>query len=365
MSNQPLNLLIKPASSLCNMKCGYCFYHAEAMSRESYSHGLMSYETADKLIDRAFEFAQKKPISFAFQGGEPLLSGLDFYTHFVEVVQAKNVSNNAIFYSIQTNGTLINDDWAKFFLKHKFLVGVSLDGNQKANRERRLKEGMFAYGKTIDGINYLTKYGVEYNILCVLTRDIASNIEEVYKYYKESGFKYLQFTPYLSPLENNSPDRFILTTKDYASYLIRLFNLYVKDYIKGNYVSIRMFDNLVQLYLGRPAEQCGMNGFCGHHYVVEGDGACYPCDFYCLDEYCLGNFKDTSFDEMEKSTIATKFISDSFKVSQKCAACKYFKLCHGGCKRYRINCDYCEAYRIFFEACLPLFRVFMHEKTNT
>lgn len=361
MSNKPLSLLIKPSSSLCNMRCKYCFYHSLAEARESYSHGVMTNETADILIDRAFEFVGKEPISFAFQGGEPLISGLPFFKHFVDKVNQKNINGNKLFFSLQTNGTLIDDDWATFFKANNFLIGLSLDGNQKANRQRRLNDDSFAYGEIMNGVDILTKHGVDFNILCVLTRDIANNIEEVYNFFKEKGFKYLQFTPYIRPFGNNDDDPFHIPVNEYADYLIRLFNLYVKDYVRGNYISIRHLDNFVQLYLGRSAEQCGMNGYCSHHYVIEGNGDVYPCDFYCLDEYLLGNINTMSFDELEHCKTAVDFINESITESMKCKDCKYFKLCFGGCKRNRADTNYCEAYKTFFNACLPLFRVFINE----
>jgi radical SAM additional 4Fe4S-binding domain len=345
------------------MRCRYCFYHAEAEARERFSHGIMSAETVNVLIDKAFLHAGGNNVSFAFQGGEPLLAGKDYFRHFVEKVNEKNVNGSKVFYSVQTNGTLIDDEWAEFFMTNGFLLGVSLDGNQKYNAKRRLSDDAFAFGKTMDGIDILTKHGVNFNILCVLTRDIAENIGSVYEYFKSKGFKYLQFTPYLKPFDKTTDDEYYVPPKIYAAFLIRLFNLYVKDYVKGDYTSVRSLDNFVQIYLGNGAEQCGMNGHCAFCYVIEGDGDVYPCDFYCLDEYRLGNIKDTTFDALEKSTRERAFIEESLIVPDKCRVCKYIALCgKGGCKRYKVKNDYCEAYKTFFDACLPLFSVFKNAR---
>ena len=156
-----------------------------------------------------------------------------------------------------------------------------------------------------------------------------------------------------------------MSVPQYAQYLIRLFNLYVKDYADGNYVSIRHFDNMVRLFLGQQAEQCGMQGHCGRQFVVEAGGNVYPCDFYCMDEWLLGNINDSDFISLAKCEKSLNFIRESLKVSDKCAGCPYYRVCRGGgCKRNREDRDYCAAYKYFFSGCLPLFRVFMSEKAG-
>ena len=156
-----------------------------------------------------------------------------------------------------------------------------------------------------------------------------------------------------------------MTPEQYGDFLIKLFNLYVKDYVRHQYVSIRQFDNWVRLYLGQPTEQCGIMGHCSHQFVSEANGNIYPCDFYCTDEYLLGNIHDTDFTQMEHSETAVNFIRESLTIPERCKECNLYPICRGGgCKRTQQSEDYCKAYKKFFTACLPRFRVFINEKTQ-
>lgn len=355
--------MIKPASSICNMRCKYCFYHSLADARESFSYGVMNGETSENIIKKALEFCDGGSIYFAFQGGEPLFAGREFFENFVLLIDKYNTKNSKIYFSLQTNGTLIDEEWAKFFADNKFLLGVSLDGDQDANRFRVDSNLDYTFPKVKNALDILKKYNVDFNILIVATGYTAKNIERVYRYLTSQGYKYLQFIPCLRPFGDNSESELYMTIEQYGEYLIRLFNLYVKDYVNGDYTSVRQLDNMVRLFLNQAPEQCGMTGHCSHQFVIEGNGNVYPCDFYCLDEWLLGNINNQEFEEIAKSKKAHDFIAESLVYPEKCKSCKWWKICRaGGCKRSRSDRDYCEAYKRFFNACLPLFRVFINEK---
>ncbi len=355
----PLSIMIKPASSLCNLRCKYCFYCDVAAHRDVFSLGVMTETTAEKLIKDALVFADGCSVAFAFQGGEPLIAGMDYFKFFAETVSRYNEKNSEIYYSIQTNGTLVTDEWARFFAKNKFLVGLSLDGDFEGNKFRVDDKGQNSYYKIITAAEKLKKHRVEFNILTVLTGYCAENAERIYKHFRKNGFKYLQFIPCLRPMGDNTQSELYMTKEQYTDFLIRIFNLYVKDFVRGNYISIRQFDNWVRMYLGEKAEQCGLMGHCTHQFVAEGNGNIYPCDFYCTDEWLLGNIHDSTLEEMANGKTACDFIRNSLPVPQKCKTCRFMPLCRaGGCKRNRESEDYCESYRRFFSACLPLFRVF-------
>lgn len=361
----PLSIMIKPASSLCNMRCKYCFYHDVTDHRDIKSFGLLTEECAESLITKALEFADGESIAFAFQGGEPTIRGLDFYKFFCETVDKHNKKNSKIYYGLQTNGTLINDEWAKFLQEKDFLVGLSLDGDFDNNSFRIDDKGQNAFYKIIKAADIFTKHNVQFNILTVLTGRCAENIDSILRYFKKRGFKYLQFIPCLRPFGDDTESELYMTVEQYKHFLIHGFNAYVKDYVRGEYTSIRYFDNLVHLYLGNPTEQCGMCGHCTHQFVVEGNGNVYPCDFYCTDEWLLGNINSPSenFDTLAHSEKAIDFLRESLKIKEECKKCRYLPLCRGGgCKRNRYDRDYCEAYKAFFDACLPLFRAFINEK---
>ncbi len=359
----PLSIMIKPASSACNLRCKYCFYHDVSQNRQEQNLGVMSEDTADSLIKSAVDFAAGESIAFAFQGGEPLLAGIDYFKNFVVRLNELNVHKSQAFFSIQTNGMLVDEEWAKFFHENRFLVGLSLDGDMDTNRFRIDAQGHNRFYKILNAATLFEQYKVEFNILTVLTGYAAENIDKIYSFFKEKGFKYLQFIPCLRPFGDKSESELYMTNEQYAHFLIHLFNSYVKDYVRSNYISIRQFDNWVHLYLGNRPEQCGICGHCTHQFVVEGNGNIYPCDFYCLDEWLLGNINEQSLESMAKSKKAHDFIAESLDVPEKCKKCEYYPLCRaGGCKRNNADRDYCDAYKAFFKVCLPLFRVFINEK---
>lgn len=358
--------MIKPASSLCNLSCEYCFYRDVSEHREHLGFGMMPQETAEILIEKALAFADGHPVAFAFQGGEPTLCGLPFFEHFTETVQRLNRKNSPVFYSIQTNGTQLNDKWAQFFHDRQFLVGLSLDGDLQGNKFRKKPSGQNTFYQILNAAEILKKHHVEFNILTVLTGYCAENGERIYRYFRDKGFRYLQFIPCLRPFGSVEESELYMTPDQYADFLIRVFNLYVKDYVRGQYVSVRQFDNWVRLFLGQQTEQCGILGHCSHQFVAESNGNIYPCDFYCTDEYLLGNILETDFSDLANCVTAVQFIRESLPVPERCKQCKIYPVCRaGGCKRTQQSADYCTAYKKFFSACLPLFRVFIAEKPNS
>ncbi len=351
-----LSFLIKPASGCCNMSCAYCFYKDTAYLRTAESKKIMPKAVAKKLIERAFE-TDATDISFAFQGGEPTLAGIDFFNDFISHVNALNTSRRSISYSIQTNGLLINDEFAAFFKKHGFLVGISLDGTEKIhNLLRKAPNESGSYTQVMNAIETLKRHGVDFNILTVVSSYIAENIEEVYRSYKSLGFKYLQFINCLDSIGTPFGEHYSLSVEQCEQYLTELFELYYNDFVSGNYTSIRYFDNLVLMAKGRIPEMCGMLGRCSAQLVIEADGSVYPCDFYCTDSQKLGNISDTSIDDILASDRLKDFIKATDKAPEKCLECRYYRLCFGGCRRSRIEAGaiikenvYCQSLKSFFE----------------
>lgn len=352
--------LIKPASGACNMACTYCFYNDEGENRTTKSYGMMSTSTAHALIDKALHDGSDSA-SFGFQGGEPTLAGLDFLSDFVSYARSK-ADSRSVHFSLQTNGYAIDRQWAALFREHGFLIGLSLDGSKRYHDEYRLdKSGKGTYNRVFNNAKMLQREGVDFNILVTTTRQIARNVDELYDFFKRNGFRYLQFTPCIDPIasKRGSLD-YSLTTETFSSFLIRLFRLYYRDWKRGQYTSIRYFDNLISLMIRGWAEECGMNGVCGSYYVIEADGSVFPCDFYVLDGYRMGNINVDSFDELDKKRDEIGFIEKSRKVAEDCRTCRYYRLCRGGCKRDRedfatheLGKTYlCEAYKTFFDECL-------------
>lgn len=256
---------------------------------------------------------------------------------------------------MQTNGTLIDDEWAVIFTEYDFTLGVSLDGNRRANAYRVDADGEPTFKRVLLSLQTLKKHKVRFNILTVVTKYVADNIEFVYKFLTSEGYNNLQFIACLPPHGESFEDapETYMNGVTYGRYLTTLFNLYAADLAAGRYVSVRQLDNLIFRVAGRPAEQCGMNGYCSHQFVIEGDGSVYPCDFYCLDGYRMGNITETDFKELSACKIAVDFIRESLKLEDKCKDCPYFMLCQGGCKRERGAVAFCEGYKYFFPRAVP------------
>ena len=342
-----LSLLIKPASSLCNLNCRYCFYKDEASKRNIASHGIMGFETAEQIIDEAFKTARS--CSFTFQGGEPCLAGLDYYEHFINYVNSIMEPCDSVSYSIQTNGTLIDGEWAEFFFRNSFLVGLSLDGTKAIHEKLR---GTGTYNQVLNAASLLKKHRVDFNILTVVTDTVSEKAREIYSFYKRKGFNVQQYIPVLEPYGEEGSERdYSLEPEKYGKFLIELWDLWYADAMTSSPVSIRYFENLYRMMRGLPAEQCGLSGRCSLQYVTESDGSVYPCDFYCMDDYCLGNITEKSFDEIDKAEKQLGFTHKSRVISAECKKCPHILLCRGGCRR-EFNSSgktmFCESYKMLF-----------------
>ncbi len=309
----------------------------------------MNEKTAENVIKNAFEYAASTDVIFTFQGGEPLLSGIDFFKSFIKKEKEFNSKHSKITNCIQTNATLINEEWCEFFKSNNILVGVSLDGDRELNSYRLYKNGKESFDDVMSAIELLKKYNVQFNILSVLTSRLAQNFRKSYRFFKSNALYFLQYIPCLKDFDEEQSE-YAMSVDDYSYYLKNAYKLYYNDISRKTQISIRQFDNYRLLMQGRPAEQCGMNGFCSEQFVVEGDGSVYPCDFYCTNEYYLGNINEQSFAKMRESKMYQTFIKSSYSVEEQCQKCRYFQICRGGgCKRNNASTDYCDAYKMFFK----------------
>jgi len=360
-----LYVMIKPSSSNCNMRCNYCFYHDISNKRAKKSYGFMDVDLLEVIVQKAITETQEE-VTFAFQGGEPTLVGLDYFKRLIQYEQKYNQKNLKINHAIQTNGVLIDQEWARFLAKNHFLVGISLDGPKSIHDFFRLdQKGMGTYQRIIDGIENLKKYQVDFNILSVVTSQLARHAHQVYRFFQKKGFKYIQFIPCLFPLKE-SPGQYSysLTPERYGNFLKTLFDLWYHDVINHDIVSIRYFDNLLQMMLGYPPESCDMVGHCACQFIIEANGGVYPCDFYVIDQWYLGNIKEQSFSQFFNSPLAQQFIRSSAYNDTACRECSWFRICRGGCRRWqepfiegkpRIN-YLCPAYRDFFAYTIERFK---------
>ena len=346
-----ISFLIKPASSLCNLRCIYCFYKDEADLRNKSSYGVMDNTTTHSLIDKALGCGAEK-INFCFQGGEPTVAGYQYFDEFIEYVKA-NLKNQLVTYAIQTNLTLLNDEFLRIYKDNDFLVGVSPDGFiDNHDYFRKDGEGNGSFDVILANIEKLKEYNIRYNILTVLTKKLALKPNKLFDFYLRNDFKYVQIIPCLPSLDDNPiMNKLTLKPNDFSSFYKKFFDRWFEEYIKGNYISVTLFDDVIPMYKGVTPNQCGMLGKCHLQFVVEADGGVYPCDFYVLDEYRLGNISDNSIDELIHTSKADAFLKHRRTLSNCCKGCPFIRMCNGNCRRLSA-CYYSEnycGYRDFLE----------------
>lgn len=353
-----LQLLIKPASSACNLRCRYCFYEDEAAHREIKNYGIMSAEIREALIENALSCAEESCI-FAFQGGEPAVAGLEWFQDFTELVKEKKRPGQHVSYTIQTNGTLLDDKWLDFLKENDFLAGLSIDGMEALHNEnRRDTYGNGTFSKVFSVAKEMQRRGIALNILTVLTGRSAKRAGEIYNFYKQEKFLYQQYIPCFDPL-NERPGKhsYSISPAEYEYALKELFDRWFQDTVRGDICSIRQFDNWMTVLSGENPEACSMCGRCTMQNVVEANGDIYPCDFYVLDEYKMGNVRKHTFQElkeMSESGGKALFFREAQKRDDRCTQCRFYPLCRGGCRRELLKEEemcrnyFCEAYQGFF-----------------
>lgn len=354
-----LLVMIKPASGLCNMRCSYCFYADEMDRREQGSYGIMTEDTLEEVIRKALLFAERE-CSFVYQGGEPTLAGLGFFRKSMEFLEKHNVNHVRIYNSLQTNGYALDEEWCRFFAENDFLIGLSVDGVKVTHDAyRRGTAGEETYLRVIQAARLLEQHHVQFNVLTVVNGKTAPKIRRIYEQYAKLGFRYQQYITCLDPLgEETGAREYSLTPKVYGQFLIDLFELWDIDLRKGKQPYIRQFENWIGILMGRHPEACDQCGVCNVQNVVEADGSVYPCDFYVLDGYRLGNLKEHTFEEIYERRLESGFLESSRNHDEGCRKCRYFSLCRGGCRRQRevfgseqesSRNILCEGYRMFFD----------------
>ena len=360
---RPLQMLIKPASANCNLNCRYCFYCDEGKNRENFSYGFMSEETLEVLVRKSFEYADGF-CGFAFQGGEPTLAGLPFFQRLIDLQKKYNRNHIRVDNSIQTNGCGLSEEWAEFFAREKFLVGLSLDGIKSTHDAYRVnRKGEGSFGEVMRTAEMFGRLGVEYNILTVVNGKTGLRAAKIYDFYKKNHFQYLQFIACLDPIgAEPGKQPYSLTPEVYGRFLMELFDRWYDDVQRGEQPYIRQFENVVGVLAGCEPESCEQRGICSVQNVIEADGSVYPCDFYALDEYRLGNVHEDDFFYLQSNPVTERFIRESAESLEECRDCRYFGICRGGCRRNRMDLRdgrrknyFCQAYRMFYEYSLERF----------
>ena len=328
----PVTVMVKPVSGACNMRCRYCFYADEMARRAHAVLPAMTLDMLETLVRRVMVYAEGEA-NFVFQGGEPTLAGVDFYRHLVRLQRQYSRPTVRISNAIQTNGLALSGEMIAFLAEQRFLVGVSLDGCAAVHDSmRRDTAGQGTFRRVCGNVRRLREAGAEVNILCVVNGETAAHAREVLDALEPLG--YLQLIPCLDGLDG-TPGPSPLTDEAYGAFLQVAFDRYERAFRQGRLLSIRYFDNLLGMLLGIPPESCSMQGICQAGFVVESTGDVYPCDFYALDAWRMGNLQDMSLRQLARSAAGERFRREAAPVPEACRVCASYDLCRNGCRRER------------------------------
>lgn len=367
---QAFNIMIKPAGSLCNLRCHYCYYLDKA---EIYGgrEPRMTLEMLETFVREYIAANDVPEVFFNWHGGEPLLMGLDFYRKAMEF-QKKYAGGKKVHNTLQTNGTLLTAEWATFFRENNFLIGVSLDGPKDVHdRYRTGKGGGSTFDRVVKGMIHLYNARVEYNVMATVNRQCEGRGLEIYETLKTAGTRFIQFMPVLEHVRNGrivDPNEqgariapWSVSARGFGKFLCDIFDHWVRHDVGK--VFVNQFDSTLALWCGTQPGTCTFAETCGGNSVIEHNGDLYPCDHFVYEKYKIGNVLETDLRSLMNSEKQVRFgISKRNGLPKKCMACKWFFACHGECPKHRFNSTesgetglnaLCEGYEMFFSHVAP------------
>lgn len=376
---RPMYIMTKAAGSMCNLACKYCYYlEKNNLYREQQPDRrfIMTDDTLERFISMYIQSQTTPQVLFCWHGGESLMRPLSFYKRVVEL-QKKYAAGRIIDNTIQTNGTLLDDEWCRFFRDNNWLVGVSVDGPQEFHDEyRRNKMGAPSFRKVMQGINLLKKHGVEWNALAVVNDFNADYPLDFYRFFKEIECRYIQFTPIVERILPRKDGRYLASPMDaqdipladfsvlpaqWGDFLCAVFDEWVRNDV-GEYF-VQIFDATLANWIGEQPGVCSMARTCGHAGVMEYNGDVYSCDHFVFPEYKLGNIRTHTLVEMMFSERQQRFGADKRgRLPGQCRQCRYLFACNGECPKNRFattadgepGLNYlCEGYRKYFAHVAP------------
>lgn len=379
--------MVKPAGSICNLACDYCYYLEKAnLYKENRNH-VMNDVLLEKFIKEYIESQTMSQVLFTWHGGETLMRPLSFYKKALEL-QKKYAGGRTIENAIQTNGTLLTDEWCAFFKENNWLVGVSIDGPQEFHDEfRKNKQGRPSFNKVMQGISLLKKHGVEWNGMAVVNDFNADYPLDFYNFFKEIGCQYIQFTPIVERITHHNDGRhlaslsdnkeveladFTVTPEQWGSFLCTIFDEWVKEDVGK--IFIQMFDSTLANWVGEQPGVCTLAKVCGHAGVMEFNGDVYSCDHFVFPEYKLGNIYENSLVEMMYSKRQQDFGNSKYtSLPNQCKNCDYLFACNGECPKNRFavtedgepGLNYlCKGYFQFYSHVAPYMDFMKNELAN-
>ena len=350
---KPLYVMLKPAGAHCNLACKYCYYLEKNKLYPTAQRHLMSDEMLEQFTREYIEAQTMNQVLFTWHGGEPLLRSIDFYRKALSL-QQKYAGGRRIDNVIQTNGTLLTDEWCEFFAQNHWLVGISIDGPQPDHDHYRLTAaGKPSWKKVMQGIKLLKKHGVEWNAMAVVNADNANHPLEFYRFFKENGCQFLQFTPIVERLTRHEDGRTLasladkdeislseasVTPEQWGYFLCAIFDEWVRKDVGKIFVEI--FDCTLANWMGISPGICAYSKECGHAGVMEHNGDVYSCDHFVFPEYKLGNIRDHSLIDMLYGEQQQEFSRlKHSSLPRQCKECDMEFACHGECPKNRFMKD--------------------------
>lgn len=350
---KPLYVMLKPAGAHCNLACKYCYYlEKNNLYQNSHRH-LMTDEMLEQFTREYIEAQTMPQVLFTWHGGEPLMRSIDFYKKAL-ALQKKYANGKQIDNVIQTNGTLLTDEWCEFFAKNHWLVGISIDGPQEYHDHYRVTPaGKPSWEKVMQGILLLKKHHVEWNAMAVVNAYNAEHPLEFYHFFRDNGCQYLQFTPIVERLTEHEDGRILasladnreipladasVTPEQWGNFLCTIFDDWVRHDVGKTFVEI--FDCTLANWMGVPPGICAYSKECGHAGVMEHNGDVYSCDHFVFPEYKLGNIREQSLIDMlygEKQQAFSRLKHTS--LPRQCKECDMEFACHGECPKNRFEKD--------------------------
>ena len=350
---KPLYVMLKPAGAHCNLACKYCYYLEKNKLYPTAQRHLMSDEMLEQFTREYIEAQTMNQVLFTWHGGEPLLRSIDFYRKALSL-QQKYAGGRRIDNVIQTNGTLLTDEWCEFFAQNHWLVGISIDGPQPDHDHYRLTAaGKPSWKKVMQGIKLLKKHGVEWNAMAVVNAYNVNHPMEFYRFFKENGCQFLQFTPIVERLTRHEDGRTLasladkneiplseasVTPEQWGYFLCAIFDEWVRKDVGKIFVEI--FDCTLANWMGISPGICAYSKECGHAGVMEHNGDVYSCDHFVFPEYKLGNIRDHSLIDMLYGEQQQEFSRlKHSSLPRQCKECDMEFACHGECPKNRFMKD--------------------------
>jgi uncharacterized protein len=358
---RPLYIMLKPIGAVCNLRCKYCYYLEKKNLYPDEKKFSMSEELLEKFTRQYLESQTMSQVLFTWHGGETLMRNIGFYKKALEF-QRKYARGRQVDNCLQTNGTLLNDEWCKFFKDNNFLIGISIDGPQHCHDVyRKTADGRTSFLQVMRGLNLLKKHGVEYNVMGVVNDYNVDYPLEFYRFFKETDSRFIQFAPIVEQMADGSPAPWNVPSERWGDFLITIFDEWVRNDV-GRFF-IQYFDSTLANWMGEQPGTCLFAQTCGHAGVIEFNGDVYSCDHLVFPQYKLGNIYTKSLTEMMYSTQQLQFGADKRdRLPTQCRECEFLFACNGECPKNRIsitaagepglNC-LCKGYRKFYSHVAP------------